>query len=57
MTNKLIRSKWLRSCYARELWQARIMRKIFTENEWKAMRLGFESGFWAIQKSMVLDMK
>jgi hypothetical protein len=56
-TNSLIKSKWLRSCYASELWQARIIKSVYTENEWKALRFGIETGFWAIQKSMVLDMK
>jgi hypothetical protein len=54
-TNSLIKSKWLRSCYAHELFYARILRRVYSENEWKALRFGIETGFWAIQKSMIQD--
>lgn len=57
MTHKFIKSKWLRSCYASELRQARIMRGVMGVNEFKALRLGLESGIWAVQKSMMRDMK
>ena len=52
MTNKLIRSRWLRSLYAHELWAARVMRKGYSEDEWFAFRFGLESGFWAAQKAI-----
>ena len=52
MTNKLIKSKWLRSLYAQELWQARIIRKSFGEDYWAGFRFGIESGIWAMQKAI-----
>ena len=55
MTNKLIRSRMLRSLYAHELWQARILRKSYSGNEWKTLRFGIETGFWAVQKAILLD--
>ena len=57
MTNKIIRSKWLRSLYAQELNAARCLRKVYSQNEWSALRFGIETGFWAMQKAMMRDMQ
>lgn len=52
MTHKHITSKFLRSHYAAELWQARILRAMYSTAEWQALRFGMESGIWAIQKAL-----
>lgn len=55
-THPMITSKTLRSAYALELWQARILRSGFTVNEFKSIRYGMESGVWAVQKVLFLDI-
>ena len=55
MTNKLIKSRLLRSLYAHELFHARILRKTYSDREWLALRFGIETGFWAMQKAMIRD--
>lgn len=56
-THSFIKSKWLRAVYASELWQMRILLRVATPEEKRAMKLGLESGIWAVQKSMMRDMK
>jgi hypothetical protein len=55
-THCMITSKTLRSAYALELWQARILRSGFTANEFKSIRYGMESGIWAVQKALYTDI-
>lgn len=55
MTNTIIRSRWLRSLYAHELFAARRVRKSLTDAEWCNLRFGIETGFWAVQKAMLRD--
>ncbi len=47
----------LRQLYARELWEARVLRKAYGGNEWCAFRFGMESGFWAVQKMLLRGEK
>ena len=55
MTHRHIKSKFLRRIYASELWQARQMRPAGQEY-FSALRVGIESGIWAVQKAMIEDM-
>ena len=55
-THKFITSKTLRSAYASELWQSRILRGSFSKSEFAAVKLGIESGIWAVQKIMMMDV-
>lgn len=57
MTNRIIRSKFIRSLYAHELNAARHIRKGMSGNEWAFLRFGIETGFWAVQKAMLQDMQ
>ena len=57
MTHGMIKSKSLRSAYASELWQMRPLFKAVTMDEKWAMRVGLESGIWAAQKIVLMDMK
>jgi hypothetical protein len=53
----MIKSKALRKAYASELWQMReLMRDVTPAEKW-GMRLGLESGIWAAQKIIMLDMQ
>jgi hypothetical protein len=52
----MITSKTLRRVYACELWQARILRESFSKSEFAAVRLGMESGIWAVQKMLMRDI-
>ena len=51
MTHRLIKSKFLRSAMARELWASRKARQLGREY-FAGLRLGIESGFWAIQREL-----
>jgi hypothetical protein len=55
-THRFITSKALRKAYASELWQARILRGAFSKSEFQSVRLGIESGIWAVQKMLMLDI-
>ena len=57
MTHSMIKSKSLRSAYASELWQLRVLLKDITPHEKWAIRLGLESGIWAAQKIVLQDMQ
>jgi len=48
-TNKIIANPILRSVYARELWEARKMKKM---DCWYIFRAGMESSFWAMEKEI-----
>lgn len=52
MTHPVIRSKFLRKYYARELWQARIYRRLGKEY-FLTLRFGIETGVLAIQKGFM----
>ena len=55
-THHFITSKTLRTAYASELWQSRTLRDVFSPSEYKSVRLGIESGIWAVQKIMLMDI-
>jgi len=55
-THKFITSKTLRTAYASELWQSRTLRGVFTDAEYRSVKLGLESGIWAVQKLMLMDI-
>lgn len=55
-THGFITSKALRSAYASELWQARTLRGAFSKSEFQSVKLGIESGIWAVQKILLLDI-
>ena len=56
-THPMIISKTLRRHYAAELWQARVLRGFYSINEFAALRVGMESGIWAVQKMLIADMR
>lgn len=55
-THGFITSKTLRAAYASELWQARTLRGAFSKSEFAAVKLGIESGIWAVQKVLMMDV-
>ena len=57
MTHPFIKSKMLRKAYARELWEARPLLKVMPICERLSLRLGIESGIWAVQKVILRDMQ
>ena len=57
MTHPFIKSKMLRKAYARELWEARPLLKVMPICERLSLRLGIESGIWAVQKVILQDMQ
>lgn len=57
MTHPFIKSKMLRTAYAHELWEARPLLKVMPICERLSLRLGIESGIWAVQKVILRDMQ
>jgi hypothetical protein len=55
-THPMIVSATLRREFARELWQARVIRCTYTPDEWSVFVFGMQSGFWAVQKLIAKDM-
>lgn len=54
-THKIITSKFLRGCFAAELWHARRGLRMMPIEERSSLRYGMESGIWAVQKGLIYD--